>query len=175
VVQQLVDNRLEGGKFSHEFGIHGVKLLLELGLEFCNAGIGRSNIRSHFLEGFISLSDGSLHILVASGGHLDMRGDCKGKWVGGTIEKEGLISDRYHDDHGEKRNIMGEVANRGTGKGVGSTEKKCLKMKGTTAIRARRGIQWDRSQIMVLMGPLYSFFFIPEELYSNLNNTTVAK
>jgi hypothetical protein len=89
-VQQLVDNRLEGGKFSHEFGIHGIKFLLDLGLEFCNAGIGRSNIKSHLLEGLLGLSDGSLQVLVVSGGHLDMRGVCKGKWVGGTIENKDL-------------------------------------------------------------------------------------
>jgi len=32
VVQQLVDNILEGVKLVHEFGIHGVKLVLDLGL-----------------------------------------------------------------------------------------------------------------------------------------------
>ena len=31
VVQQLVDNRLEGVKLVHEFGIHGVKVLLDVG------------------------------------------------------------------------------------------------------------------------------------------------
>jgi len=37
--------------------------------------------------------------------------------------KEGIISDRYHEDQGEKGNIMGKVENRGVGKGVRSTEK----------------------------------------------------
>jgi hypothetical protein len=32
VVQQLVDNRLEGEKLSYEFGLHGMKFLLGVGL-----------------------------------------------------------------------------------------------------------------------------------------------
>jgi hypothetical protein len=36
-------------------------------------------------------------------------------------------------------------------------------MKDTTAIRVKRGIQWDRSKISVLVGQIY-FFFIPVEL-----------
>jgi hypothetical protein len=46
-------------------------------------------------------------------------------------------------------------------------------MIGITGIRAKRGTQWDRSQISVSVGPLYSFFFTPVELYSDLNNTAV--
>jgi hypothetical protein len=87
--------------------------------------------------------------------------------MGGWDHKKGLISDRYHYDQGEKGNIMGEVENRDVGKGSGPLKKKGLKMKGMTAIREKRGIQWDRSQISVSMGPLYFFFFLtPAELYS---------
>jgi hypothetical protein len=50
--------------------------------------IGGRKIKIHLLDGLVSLSDEILQVLVASGGHLDMRGTCKGKWVGGTIEKE---------------------------------------------------------------------------------------
>jgi hypothetical protein len=35
-------------------------------------------------------------------------------------------------------------------------KQKGLKMKGMNAIREKRGIQWNRSQISVSMGPLYS-------------------
>jgi hypothetical protein len=42
------------------------------------------------------------------------------------------------------------------------------------AIREKRGIQWNRSQISVSVGPQYSFFFYscgvilwPEEYYSD--------
>jgi hypothetical protein len=52
--------------------------------------------------------------------------------------------------------------------------KKMLKMKGMTAIREKRGIQWDRSQIMVPTGSIF-FFFTPAELYSDLKNTAVTK
>jgi hypothetical protein len=44
---------------------------------------------------------------------------------------------------------------------------------GTMMIRVKRGIQWDRSQIRVSMGPLYIFFFTPMELYSGLKNIAV--
>jgi hypothetical protein len=66
---------------------------------------------------------------------------------------------------------MGEVEN----KGVRSTGKKILKIKGTTAIRVRRGSQWDRSQIRLPVGPLYFFIFTPTSLYFYMNNTTLAK
>jgi hypothetical protein len=49
--------------------------------------------------------------------------------------------------------------NRETGKGSGPLKQKGLNMKGITAIREKMGIQWDRSQISVLMGPIYSLFF----------------
>jgi hypothetical protein len=42
--------------------------------------------------------------------------------------------------------------------------KKGLKIKGTTVIRVKGGIQWNRSQIRV-----------PTELYSDMNNTVVLK
>jgi len=83
-VQQLVDNRQEGVKSVHEFGIHGIKLLLELGLEFFNVGIGRANIKCHLLEGLLGLIGGSLQDLVTSVGHWDMGSDGMGKWVGAT-------------------------------------------------------------------------------------------
>jgi hypothetical protein len=47
-------------------------------------------------------------------------------------------------------------------------------VKGTTAIRMKRGMQWTRLQIRVLTGPRL-FFFTPAELYSELNNTAVTK
>jgi hypothetical protein len=72
----------------HEFGIHGVKLVLDLGLELCKVGIGRANLSCHLLDGFLGLMDGSLQVLVASGGHLERVSAGKGKWVGGTIEKD---------------------------------------------------------------------------------------
>jgi hypothetical protein len=50
VVQQLVDNRLEGVKLVHEFGIRGFKLVLELGLKLCKEGIGRANLICHLLS-----------------------------------------------------------------------------------------------------------------------------
>jgi hypothetical protein len=53
----------------------------------------------------LGLIDGSLQVLVVSGGHLERGSVGKEKWVGGTTKK-GLISDRYHDDQGEKGNIM---------------------------------------------------------------------
>jgi hypothetical protein len=87
-VQQLVDNRLEGVKLVHEFGIHGVKFVLELGLELCEVGIDRANLRCHMLDGFLGLIYGSLQVLVASGVHLERGSVGKGKWVGGTTEKE---------------------------------------------------------------------------------------
>jgi hypothetical protein len=45
-------------------------------------------------------------------------------------------------------------------------------MIGTTMIREKRGIQWDRSRIRVSARPLY-FFLTPTELYSGLKNTAV--
>jgi hypothetical protein len=87
-VQQLVDNRLEGVKLVHEFGIHGVKFVLDLGIKLCKVGMGRENLICHMLDGFMGLIYGSLQDLVASGGHLDMGSVGKGKWVGGTTEKE---------------------------------------------------------------------------------------
>jgi hypothetical protein len=71
MVQHLVDNRLEGGKLAHEFGIHGVQLLLDLGLKFDNAEIGGTNLISYVLKGLLGMSDGSLQVLVVSVGHLD--------------------------------------------------------------------------------------------------------
>jgi hypothetical protein len=60
MVQQLVNNGLEGVKFSHEFGIHGINFFLDLILEFFHVGIGGSKIKSHVLEGFLILTDGNL-------------------------------------------------------------------------------------------------------------------
>jgi hypothetical protein len=48
------------------------------------------------------------------------------------------------------------------------------KMIGMTAIRERREIQWNRSQIMVPTGSKL-FFFTLVELYSDLKNTVVMK
>ena len=59
-VQQLVENRLEGVKLVHEVGFHGVKFMLDLGLELCKVGIGRANIICHLLDGFLGLIDGIL-------------------------------------------------------------------------------------------------------------------
>jgi len=70
--------------------------VLELGLELCKEGIGRDNLRCHMLDGVLGLIDGSLQVLVVSGVHLER----------GWDHKKGLISDRYHGDHGKKGNIM---------------------------------------------------------------------
>jgi hypothetical protein len=50
-------------------------------------------------------------------------------------------------------------------------------MIGMTAIRVKREIQWNRSQIMVPTGSrlIFFFFFTPVELYSDLKNTAVMK
>jgi hypothetical protein len=72
----------------HEFGFHGVKFVLDLGLELCKAGIGRANITCHMLDGFLGLIDGILQVLVASGGHLERGSVGKEKWVGGTTKKD---------------------------------------------------------------------------------------
>jgi hypothetical protein len=47
-------------------------------------------------------------------------------------------------------------------------------MIGMTAIREKRGIQWDRAQIMVRVGSI-TFFFTPAKLYSDLKNIAVLK
>jgi hypothetical protein len=49
--------------------------------------------------------------------------------------------------------------NRETEKRSGQLKQKGLKMKGMVAIREKRGIQWNRSQISVPAGPLFSFCF----------------
>jgi hypothetical protein len=85
--------------------------------------------------------------------------------VGGTTKKI-LIRDRYHNDQGEKESSMGWVANKSVEKGVRSTKKIDLKMIGTTVIKVKRGIQWDRSQIRVHVRPLYSFFSLLLLLWS---------
>jgi hypothetical protein len=46
-------------------------------------------------------------------------------------------------------------------------------MIGMTAIREKRGIQWDRSQIMVPTDPY--IFFTPAELYFDLKNIAMMK
>jgi hypothetical protein len=56
------------------------------------------------------------------------------------------------------------VGNKGVGKGMGPWEKKGLKMIGIMMIREKRGIQWDRSQIMVWEGP--NFFFLLLQSYT---------
>jgi hypothetical protein len=49
-------------------------------------------------DGDMGLIDGSLEVLVVSGGHLERGGVGEEKiWVGGTTKK-GRRSDRYHDD-----------------------------------------------------------------------------
>ena len=77
---------LEGVKLVHEFGFHGVKFLLELGLKLCKGIIGSANLICHMLDGVLGLIDGSLHALVASGGNLERGSAGKGKWVGGTTK-----------------------------------------------------------------------------------------
>ena len=84
VVQQLVNNRLEGVKLVNEFNFHGVKFVLDLGLKLCKVRIGRANLRYHMLDGFLRFIDGILHLLVASVVHLERGTEGKGKWVGGT-------------------------------------------------------------------------------------------
>jgi hypothetical protein len=88
VVQQLVDSRLEGVKLVHEFGFHGVKFVLDLGLELRKMGIGRANIKLPNLDGVMGFIVGSLQVLVASGGHWERGSAGKGKWVGGTRKKD---------------------------------------------------------------------------------------
>jgi hypothetical protein len=62
--------------------------VLELGLEFYKARIGRANLRCHMLDRVLGLIDGSLQVLVASGGHLERGSAGKEKWVGGTTKKD---------------------------------------------------------------------------------------
>jgi len=71
VLQQLVDNGLEGVKLVHEFGIHGVKFVLDLRLELWKEGIGRPNTIFHMLDGLLGFINGILQVLVASGNHLE--------------------------------------------------------------------------------------------------------
>jgi hypothetical protein len=87
-VQQPVHSRLEGVKLVHEFGIHGVKFVLDLGLELCKVGIGRANLKCHVLDGFLGLIDGILQVLVAINGNLERGSAGKGRWVGGTTKKD---------------------------------------------------------------------------------------
>jgi hypothetical protein len=47
-------------------------------------------------------------------------------------------------------------------------------MIGMNVIKAKRRIQWDRSQIMVSIGSKI-FFFTLAELYFDLNNTAMMK
>jgi hypothetical protein len=51
------------------------------------------------------------------------------------------MGEGYHDNQGDEGNPMGKVPN----KGVGSTKRKTnsQEMIGMTAIREKRGIQWD--------------------------------
>jgi len=46
-------------------------------------------------------------------------------------------------------------------------------MIGTAAIKGKRGIQWDRSQISVPKGPL-DLLLTPMELYFGLKNTAMT-
>jgi hypothetical protein len=62
-VQKMVYNGLEGVKLVH-------------------------NLICHLLDGFLGLIHGRLHVLVVSGGHLERGSAGKGKWVGGTTEKD---------------------------------------------------------------------------------------
>jgi hypothetical protein len=63
---------------------------------------------------------------------------------------------------------------RVSGRGSGPLKKKRLKNDRYHVIRMNRGIQGNRSQIRVLMGPLFFFFFTSAELYSGLKNTAVT-
>jgi hypothetical protein len=47
--------------------------------------------------------------------------------MGGCDHKKRTYNDRYHKNQGEKGNIMGEVENRGVGKGSGPRETKSKK------------------------------------------------
>jgi hypothetical protein len=85
----MVDNILEVVQLVHEVGFHGVKFVLDICLKLCKAGIDRGNIRCQVI-------DGRLHVLVASGGHLEREVRVrKNGWVG---PQKGLIGDRYHND-----------------------------------------------------------------------------
>jgi hypothetical protein len=79
-VQKLA-NIMEDVKLVHEFGFHGVKFVLDLGLKFYKVGINRANLRCHLI-------DGSLQVFVASGGHLERGSAGKEKWVGRTTKKD---------------------------------------------------------------------------------------
>jgi hypothetical protein len=58
------------------------------------------------VRGDMGLIDGSLVVLITSGGHLERGRDGEEKkWVVGTTKK-GERSDRYHDDKLFKGNIM---------------------------------------------------------------------
>jgi hypothetical protein len=72
-VQQLIDDRLEGGQLGGEVGFQGV-----------NEGIVRIQMRCEMFDGDMGLIDGILEILVASGGHLERgsAGKEKNGWVG---------------------------------------------------------------------------------------------
>jgi hypothetical protein len=41
--------------------------------------------------------------------------------------------------------------------------------------KTKRGIQWDRSQIRVWVGPLYLFFFTHVDLYSDMNTSAALE
>jgi hypothetical protein len=73
VVQQLIDNRLEGGQLG-----------CEVGFQVVNAGIGGIHLRCEMFYGYMGLIDRSLEIFVASGGHLERGSVGKEKhgWVG---------------------------------------------------------------------------------------------
>jgi hypothetical protein len=66
------------------------------------------------------------------------------------------------------------VSNKGVKERGGTVGKQVLKVKGTIVIRMKRGMQWTRLQIRVLMGPRH-FFLTPAELYSSLNTSAMEK
>jgi len=70
-----------------------------------------------------------------------------------------MSNDRYHCDQGEKGDPKRYEPNKGVEDGSGPQKQIVLKMIGITGIRANRGTPWGRSQISVLVGPLYSLFF----------------
>ena len=72
MVQQLIDNSLQGGQLGCEVGFQGV-----------NARIGGIHLRCEMFDGYMGLIDGSLEILVASGAHLERRSVDKEKKMGG--------------------------------------------------------------------------------------------
>ena len=76
MVQQLIEDRLEGYQLGGEVGFQGV-----------NAGIGGIQLRCKMFDGDLGLIDEILEILVASGGHLET-GSVGKETMGGWDQKK---------------------------------------------------------------------------------------